>query len=106
MKIATRRIIAAILLLEEEEHLALVHQCLESREKSSVYKRREQEGAFNIFIERHLIDSESRFKAYLRVSRDLFNYILNVIEGSITTNPSYRYPRPIEPVVKLCVTLR
>lgn len=105
---AIRRKIAAALLLydEEEENVAVLldHKCFQKH--SDIYKSREREGSYKIFIERYLSESETRFKAFFRVSRDLFYYILSAIEEDITTNPSYRYSKPISPEVMLCITLR
>lgn len=71
-----------------------------------MYIERSREGCFNILVERHLIDNETRFRAYFRVSFELFNYILNFIKDDIKRRPSNRVKKPITPEEKLSLTLR
>ncbi|KAL5245938.1 hypothetical protein ACI65C_013346 [Semiaphis heraclei] len=94
-------------LLEDEaddELLLLVH--LFREESDAMYSERNREGCYNNLIQRRLIDNETRFRAYFRVSFELFNYILNYIREDIKRPPCNRVKKPISPEEKLSVTLR
>ncbi|CAI6358418.1 unnamed protein product [Macrosiphum euphorbiae] len=82
------------------ELLLLVH--LLRDESHEMYRGRDSEGCYNNLIQRRLIDSESRFRAYFRVSLELFNYI----REDIKRPPCNRVKKPISPEEKLSVTLR
>lgn len=88
----------------DEELLLLVH--LFREESDRIYSERNMEGCFNNLIQRHLIDNETRFRAYFRVSFELFNYILNFIREDIIRPSCNRVKKPISPEEKLSVTLR
>lgn len=67
-------------LLEDEaddEHLLLAH--LLRKESNGIYSERNRKGYYNNLIYRRLIDNDTRFRTYFRVSLELFNYILNYI---------------------------
>jgi len=53
-----------------------------------------------------LVDNESRFKAYFRMSFLEFNNIPNHIKEDIRKLPSNRVKKLITPEEKLCVPLR
>lgn len=94
-------------LLEDEaddELLLLVH--LFREESDAMYSERNREGCYNNLIQRRLIDNETRFRAYFRVSFELFNYILNYIREDIKRPPCNRVKKPISPEEELSVTLR
>jgi len=72
-------------LLEDEaddELLLLVH-LYRDESGGEMFPERKKEGCYNNLIQRRLIDSETRFRAYFRVSLELFNYILNYIREDI-----------------------
>lgn len=71
-----------------------------------IYMQRQAEGAYNLLIERHLEDDEMKFVKYFRLSSHLFHYVLNIIEDTLIVAPTNKYPRPISPKEKLCITLR
>lgn len=75
-------------------------------EEDEMFIERSREGCYNILVERRLIDNEIRFRAYFRVSFELFNYILDYIKDDIRRSPSNRVKRPISPEEKLALTLR
>lgn len=54
------------------------------RNKNKIFNELSKEGCFNILVQRSLIDNEIRFRAYFRVSFELFNYILNYIKKDMT----------------------
>ncbi|CAI6370710.1 unnamed protein product [Macrosiphum euphorbiae] len=88
----------------DEELLLLSLYFIE--ESDDIYNERKREGCFNNLIQRRLIDNESKFKAYFRVSFELFNNILNYMKEDIRRPPNNRIKKPITPEEKLCVTLR
>jgi hypothetical protein len=46
-------------------------------QECDIYKRRETESAYEILIVRHLVPNDTKFKEYLRLSQELFHYVLN-----------------------------
>lgn len=94
-------------LLEDEaddELLLLVHLFREGSD--AMYSERNREGCYNNLIQRRSIDNETRYRAYFRVSFELFNYILNYIREDIKRPPCSRVKKHISPEEKLSVTLR
>jgi len=90
---------------EADEKLLLIANCLREEDKE-MFTERSREGCFNILVERRLIDNETRFRAYFRVSFELFNYILNYIKDDIRRRPSNRIKKPISREEKLSLILR
>lgn len=65
---------------EADEELLLLASYF-GDEDDEMFSERSREGCFNaLLVQRHLIDNEIRFRAYFRVSFELFNYILNYIK--------------------------
>lgn len=89
---------------EEEELLLLNKKTRESRH--SIFANRNTEGVYEVLINRHLVDNDTKFKEYFRLSPTLFSKILEGIESELIVQPSPRYPKPIEPRLKLCLLLR
>lgn len=101
-------VLACYLLLEssssEDED---EYECKTKRiRRHSLFVKRDEEGVFNTMIKRHLLDNDTKFLEYFRLTPHLFHRLLAGIESKITKLPSIRYPQPIEPKMKLCVTLR
>lgn len=71
-----------------------------------IFLARNEEGAMEILINRHLKKDENRFKQYFRFSFEMFAFVLEHIEGDITSVPTNIIPQPIEPELKLAVTMR
>lgn len=71
-----------------------------------IYKRRPEEGAHKILIDRHLIDDDTKFKEYFRLTPFLFSKILDGIKNDIEGVPTSWNPNPISAHHKLCITLR
>ncbi|XP_060859640.1 uncharacterized protein LOC132951195 [Metopolophium dirhodum] len=90
---------------EADEELLLLANHFRN-ENDEMFSQRSREGCFSTLIQRRLIDNETRFRAYFRVSFELFNYILNAIKEDIRRRPSNRIKKPISPEEKLSVTLR
>jgi hypothetical protein len=103
-----RKALVALMLLDEIEDdydiLPLLVRTHEDR--NVIYKNRQTEGCYDILIRRHLLDNETKFKRFFRVSRDQFFYLVNLIESDFKINPSNRDPRPLTAEMKLAVTLR
>lgn len=85
---------------EADEELLLLANHFRN-ENDEMFSQRSREGCFSTLIQRRLIDNETRFRAYFRVSFELFNYILNVIKEDIRRRPSNRIKKPISPKDKL-----
>lgn len=71
-----------------------------------LYRKRADEGAFNVLIDRHLIDDDTKFREYFRVSPFLFAKLLDVLNEDLECVATNWVPNPISPRLKLCVTLR
>lgn len=71
-----------------------------------LFLQRDSEGAMEILFNRHLKKDENLFEQYFRVSFDLFEYVLSHIVQDINSVPSNCVPVPIQPAVKLAITLR
>jgi hypothetical protein len=78
----------------------------ERLEASDIFKRRATEGAYEIFVCRHLHCTEDKFREYFRLTPVLFDYVLNYIKGDLISKPYNRNKNPISPEQKLCVFLR
>lgn len=90
---------------EADEELLLLASYFRD-ENDEIVSERSREGCYNTLIRRRLVDNETRFKSYFRVSFELFNYILNSIKEDKRRRPSNRVKRPISPEEKLSLTLR
>ena len=76
------------------------------RSPHKLYKQRLEEGAHNILIDRHLMDDDTKFKEYFRVTPFLFGQILDDIQNDIEGTTTTWVRNPISARVKLCITLR
>lgn len=63
--------------LLKDELLLLAH--LFREESDTIYSERNKEGCYKNLVHRRLINDDTRFRAYFRVSLELFNYILDYI---------------------------
>lgn len=68
--------------------------------------RRDKEGAYKIFVERYLLDSESQFREYFRLSPSEFDYVLSEVNADLQPQQSNYIMKPISSREKLCITLR
>ncbi|KAL4148678.1 hypothetical protein QTP88_002849 [Uroleucon formosanum] len=102
-------ILVALLCLQEiDEEQAIIHHRLSKKSKQTHtnFKARESEGFFSILIEKHLWEDQTKFREFFRLSWNQFNYVLNLIEDDITSNPTNKIKKPISPAEKLVVTSR
>lgn len=77
--------------------------------KKSLFEKRRKEGSFEILINRHLVDNDSLFVMYLRLSPYLFHKVVDFIRNDIEnkTEPfcgQRKYRISVEE--KLCIALR
>lgn len=91
-----------------EYDLIIVALLLKKQRKSphKIYKTRQVEGVQNILIDRHLMDDDTKFKEYFRLSPFLFRKILDDIQKDIEGIASTWIPNPISAYQKFCITLR
>lgn len=99
---------AAVTLLEDEidEEDEVLLQYGTNMDVDDLFSLREEEGTFNILVDRHLVDKETKFTKYLRVTPYLFDIILNTIQVDLRKKPCGKHPNPISPSQKLCIALR
>lgn len=95
--------VALVIILEEEESS---EEETQREPESELFKKRREEGAYQILVCRHLFNNENKFREYLRLTPILFDYVLNYIKEDITLKPTNRIPNPLSPEQKLCVFLR
>jgi hypothetical protein len=102
------KIILDLLEEEEEEDQLLFSYLLPNKRKSTniLFKNREFEGFFEILINRHLLENETKFREFFRINYEQFNFILSLVEFELTKEPSNRVKNPISAAEKLAITLR
>lgn len=71
-----------------------------------LYRHRAVEGVFNVLVDRHLIDDDTKFREYFRLSPFLFAKVLDVVKEDLEGIPTNWIPKPISAHHKLCITLR
>lgn len=86
-----------LLLLKERKKRKAVH---------AMYKQRSREGALNILIDRYLMDDDTKFREYFRLSRHLFESVLEIIENDLKGIPTTWIREPMTPRLKFCITMR
>lgn len=93
---------------DELEALHMLYQLKKKRKRSTthqMYKNRAEEGAYNILVLKHLIDSDTLFKEYFRLTPLLFDNVLSFIKIDLELTPVRHY-QTISPEEQLCITLR
>lgn len=91
---------------DDEEDTLIMMKTNKQKKVHNMFQNRVREGAFNNLIKRHLIDDDTKFREYFRLTPHLFNYVLTFIRNDITPKVSNRHNKPISPEEKLCITLR
>jgi len=94
------------MLLEEIEGEEMLIDQVSSKNVHNMFRKRKEEGFFSVLIEKHLFRDEKKFREFFRLSWEQFNYVLNLIEDDIKSNPCNRVKEPISAAEKLAVTLR
>lgn len=93
-------------LIDFGTYLALKKMVKKRKTSLELFKRRHDEGAFNVLIQRHLIDNELKFVAYFRLTPHLFTKIFELIESDLLKVPTNFISHLISPKEKLCITIR
>lgn len=104
-----KKMLIKLMLLEQiDEETAIIEHVMsnENHNIHDMFLKRKIEGFYNILIEKHLFKDETKFREFFRLSYDQFNYVLNIIEDDIKSDPYNRVKQPITPAEKLSVTLR
>ncbi|XP_050313123.1 uncharacterized protein LOC126748138 [Anthonomus grandis grandis] len=107
---STRELVMAAQLLMEEEAdddilvLSLLHK--RRRKVHNMFVQRRKEGCFSRLIMRHLIDDETKFTEYFRLTRYQFNELFNLVSADIKKSPTKFVRRPITAKEKLALVLR
>lgn len=100
---------AILALLIEDMSTAAEFQWLRSTRRAQIeeiYRSQRTEGCFKILIERHLIDNDTRFQAYFRLTPYLFDRVLSIVKVDLEKKSTNANPLPLTPEQKLCLTLR
>lgn len=93
------------ILQEEIDIITTIHNSTRNS-ASQLFQKRSSEGAFKLLIHRHLLDDEVKFKAYFRVTRQQFSFLLDLVKEDLNVEPCNRVRHPISPPEKLGLTLR
>lgn len=91
---------------EEEEYELLCLERKKPKKAHEMFAARNEEGAFNILICRHLLEDDTKFKEYFRLTPYMFNYVLQFIKDDLTKTSNNKHQNPISPEQQLCLTLR
>lgn len=96
--------IIALLLDEEDENLRQNRKRCRHIWVHPMLKNRKIESEF-FTLHKELMDDETKFYQYYRMSKDQFRYLLDKIIGDITKNNT-TFREAISPIEKLAVCLR
>lgn len=100
-RIDPRLLIQLLLLEEEQADQEVITFCVVNEDASEVFKQRRQEGAYELLIQRHLVDNDTKFYEYFRLSPAMFEEVLSFVGSDLS-----RERQDISPREKLCITLR
>lgn len=97
-------------LFDDDDEFSLLVFCAElmRSETKEMLKLRNKEGFYEILVERYLMDDETLFVTYFRLSRNLFHKIVNLIKDDIYIPNPYGGPKKnrISAEHKLSIVLR
>ncbi|KAB0803040.1 hypothetical protein PPYR_00010 [Photinus pyralis] len=91
---------------EEEEDLLLMSLCKKNEKTKNMFLSRETEGCFQLLITRHLMDDDTKFQEYFRLTKHEFFGVHDIVSENLRTVPSSFVRRPISSCEKLALTLR
>lgn len=100
-----------LLLMDDDDDFFLLILLANSTrcEKNKMFEKRNREGSYEILVKRHLLDNDSMFVTYFRLSPYLFYKVVDLIRDDIGVSSKvlggakkYR----ISPEQKLCIALR
>lgn len=94
--------------IEQEEFLQcpLMSSIFGNRPANRGFLLRQREGAFTNLITRHLMDDDTLFKEYFRVTPAEFQFIHSAVEQKLEVQAYNRHVTPISSKERLCITLR
>ncbi|XP_018906872.2 uncharacterized protein [Bemisia tabaci] len=103
------RLLLGSLLLEEIEQEELVQfsyiqNLFGKRPEKELFRRRRREGAFTTLIKRHLMDNDTLFKEFFRLTREEFEEVFKTVGPSLERPGNNRRVLPITGREKLCIT--
>lgn len=77
------------LLLDDDDVFFLLISLANSlrSEQNEMFKKRNEEGSYEILVKRHLIDNDSMFVTYFRLSPYLFHKAVDLIRDDIGRSP-------------------
>lgn len=76
------------------------------RSSHALYRQRSVDGAYNVLVDRYLMDDDTKFREYFRLTPHLFSSVLELIKSEVDGIPTNWLPKPITAHQKLCITLR
>lgn len=94
-------VLPLLLLDEEEAHEEMLVNIVFNDEAHPMYKRRKEEGTYKMLILQHLVDNDTKFREYFRLTPSLFGKVLSHLTGDLKFRRNSISPRE-----KLCITLR
>lgn len=71
---------------DDEFFLLILSTQIQRSEIRDMLKKRNEESFFNILVERHLMDDETLFVMYFRLSRNLFQKVADLIRHDISNS--------------------
>lgn len=94
---------------DEDLFLILLLFCSDIRsDVKDIFKNRNSEGSYEILIKRYLMDDETLFVTYFRLSKNLFYKVVNLIKDDISLPRRFGGSKQkiLSAEQKLCITLR
>lgn len=95
-----------MLIDEIDEELTIASSYTQRETEHEMFKKRNEEGQYQILIKKYLQGDENKFREYFRVSRKIFYYVLSHIKDDIEKSAYNRVINPITAEEKLCLTVR
>lgn len=94
---------------EFEDDIDLLLLLLTEKKRRSphvLYRQRSVDGAYNVLVDRYLMDDDTKFREYFRLTPHLFSSVLALIKDDLDGIPTNWVQKPITAHQKLCITLR
>lgn len=99
----------SFLLDDDDDFLLLILLANSTRsENKSIFEKRNEEGSYEILVKRHLLDNDTMFVTYFRLSPYLFHKVADLIRNDIGVSAEMGGAKKyrISPEQKLCIALR
>ncbi|GLV46280.1 hypothetical protein CBL_20690 [Carabus blaptoides fortunei] len=92
---------------EDEAHEEMIISHPKKRKKTHVlFDCRKTEGTFRTLFQNYLMKDDKLFQRYLGLPKEMFFWLLKVIQCDLKVQPTNRHKDPISPAQQLCLTLR